>query len=79
MKTTGQAWEGQEGMLTAGTSINVKRTHVKLYPDRTRVLLQPLHLMSDQRALNICARVMALPKPKSMRCWSCGVNSVSGT
>jgi predicted GH43/DUF377 family glycosyl hydrolase len=63
MKTTGQALEGvKEDMLTAGTGINVKRTPVKLLPDCTRVLLRPFHLMSDQRALNICARVMTLPE-----------------
>ncbi len=44
------------------TGITVKRVHVTLRPDRTRVLLRPFHLMSDQRALNICARVMALPE-----------------
>ena len=49
-------------MLTAGTGINVKRSHVTLRPDPTRVLLRPFHLMSDQRAINICAEVAALPE-----------------
>ena len=49
-------------MLTAGTGINVKRSHVTLRPDPTRVLLRPFHLMSDQRAITICAEVAALPE-----------------
>ena len=43
-------------------TINVKRTTVKLFPDRTRVLARPFRPMSDQRAVKICARVMALPE-----------------
>jgi len=43
-------------------TINVKRTTVKLLPDRTRVLARPFRPMSDQRAVKICARVMALPE-----------------
>jgi len=43
-------------------SINVKRTTVTLLPDRTRVLARPFRPMSDQRAVKICARVMALPE-----------------
>lgn len=35
---------------------------ITLRPDRGRVLLRPFHSMSDQRALAICARVMALPE-----------------
>jgi len=41
-------------------TINVKRTNVTLLPDRARVLARPFRLMSDQRAVKICARVMAL-------------------
>ena len=41
-------------------TINVQRTTVKLFPDRTRVLARPFRPMSDQRAVKICARVMAL-------------------
>ncbi|MBZ5545836.1 MAG: glycoside hydrolase family 130 protein [Acidobacteriia bacterium] len=40
--------------------MNVQRTTVKLFPDRTRVLARPFRPMSDQRAVKICARVMAL-------------------
>jgi predicted GH43/DUF377 family glycosyl hydrolase len=43
-------------------TINVKRTNVTLHPDRTRVLARPFRPMSDQRAVKICARVMALPE-----------------
>ena len=39
---------------------NVHRTNVTLYPDSKRVLMRPFHLMSGQRASEICARVMAL-------------------
>jgi predicted GH43/DUF377 family glycosyl hydrolase len=40
--------------------INIKRINVKLHPDRTRVLARPFRLVSDQRSIKICARVMAL-------------------
>jgi predicted GH43/DUF377 family glycosyl hydrolase len=43
-------------------TINVKRTTVTLLPDRTRVLARPFRPMSNQRAVKICARVMALPE-----------------
>jgi predicted GH43/DUF377 family glycosyl hydrolase len=43
-------------------TINLKRTNVTLQPDRTRVLARPFRLMSDQRSVKICARVMALPE-----------------
>jgi len=43
-------------------TINLKRTNVTLHPDRTRVLARPFRPMSDQRAVKICARVMALPE-----------------
>ncbi|MGO9274672.1 MAG: glycoside hydrolase family 130 protein [Terriglobia bacterium] len=49
-------------MLTTGTGTNVKRSHVTLRPDPTRVLLRPFHSMSDQRAITICAEVAALPE-----------------
>ncbi len=42
--------------------ITVKRSGIKLYSDRTRVLLRPFHFMSDQRAITICTQVMALPE-----------------
>jgi len=43
-------------------TINVKRTGVTLNPDRSRVLVRPFRLTSEQRASNICARVIALPE-----------------
>ena len=43
-------------------TIHVKRTEVTLHPDRTRVLARPFRPMSDQRAIKICSRVMALPE-----------------
>jgi predicted GH43/DUF377 family glycosyl hydrolase len=49
-------------MLTTGADINVKRSDVTLRSDPTRVLLRPFHLMSDQRAITICAEVAALPE-----------------
>jgi predicted GH43/DUF377 family glycosyl hydrolase len=44
------------------TPVPVERTNIILYPDRTRVLLRPFHAMSDQRAITICAEVVALPE-----------------
>ena len=43
-------------------AINVKRTGVTLNPDRTRVLVRPFRLTTEQRTINICARVAALPE-----------------
>ena len=40
--------------------LNVQRTKVTLFPDSKRVLMRPFHLMSGQRASEICARIMAL-------------------
>ena len=40
--------------------INVNRAKITLYPDCKRVLVRAFHLMSGQRASEICARVMAL-------------------
>ena len=40
--------------------IDVKRSTVVLDPDRTHVLARPFRFMSDQRAVKISARVMAL-------------------
>src|ERR1051325_1506429 len=41
-------------------SIQVKRTGVMLCPDRSRVLIRPFTSFGDRRAVNICARVMAM-------------------
>jgi len=43
-------------------TINLQRTQLTLQPDRTRVLARPFRLMSEQRSVKICARVMALPE-----------------
>ena len=43
-------------------TVQINRTGITLYPDRTRVLLRPFHYMSDQRAMTICTQVMALPE-----------------
>ena len=40
--------------------INVHRAKITLSPDCKRVLVRPFHVMSGQRASEICARVMAL-------------------
>jgi len=42
--------------------INVKRAGVTLIPDRARVLIRAFRLNTEQRVINICARVMALPE-----------------
>src|SRR5208283_920652 len=43
-------------------TINLKRTSISLQPDRTRVLARAFRLMSGNRSVKICARVMALPE-----------------
>src|SRR5436190_23443312 len=40
--------------------IQVRRTGTILNPDRTRVLIRPFNFTGEQRAVNICARVMTL-------------------
>jgi predicted GH43/DUF377 family glycosyl hydrolase len=42
--------------------MNVKRTGVTLNPDRSRVLVRPFRFTTEQRTINICARVSALPE-----------------
>src|SRR5437660_3804290 len=42
--------------------INLKRTHITLHPDRARVLARPFYPTTDERAMRICAQVMALPE-----------------
>src|SRR5262245_55732103 len=44
------------------SNVNVKRTGITLNPDRSRVLVRPFRFASSQRAVNICARVVALPE-----------------
>ncbi|MCI0746753.1 MAG: glycoside hydrolase family 130 protein [Verrucomicrobia subdivision 3 bacterium] len=41
-------------------SITVRRTGTPLVPDRSRVLVRPFWLTSEQRCVNLCARVMSL-------------------
>ncbi len=41
-------------------NIHIKRTGVTLTPDISRVLIRPFNLGTDQRAMNLCARVMSL-------------------
>jgi predicted GH43/DUF377 family glycosyl hydrolase len=43
-------------------TIQIKRTGITLNPDRSRVLVRPFRLASEQRIINICARVAALPE-----------------
>jgi predicted GH43/DUF377 family glycosyl hydrolase len=42
--------------------INVRRTRITLHPDRKRVLARPFYPATDERAIRICAQVMALPE-----------------
>ena len=48
-------------------SITVKRTGVTLTPDRSRVLVRPFRLTTEQRVTNICGRVMALSESEVHR------------
>jgi len=41
-------------------SISIRRTNTRLLPDRSRVLVRPFRLTSEQRTINLCARVMSL-------------------
>jgi predicted GH43/DUF377 family glycosyl hydrolase len=41
-------------------AIHVKRNGLVLAPDRSRVLIRPFRFTNEQRAINICARIMAL-------------------
>jgi predicted GH43/DUF377 family glycosyl hydrolase len=45
--------------------IHVRRTGTTLNPDRTRVLFRPFNITSEQRAVNICARVMSLSEEEA--------------
>ena len=45
--------------------IQVRRTGTILNPDRTRVLIRPFNITSEQRAVNICARVMSLSEEEA--------------
>src|SRR4051795_4508400 len=41
-------------------AIQVRRAGAPLLPDRSRVLIRPFNFTSEQRCVNICARVMCL-------------------
>jgi predicted GH43/DUF377 family glycosyl hydrolase len=43
-------------------TINLTRQNISLYPDSKRVLLRPFHIMTGQRASEICAHLIALPE-----------------
>jgi len=43
-------------------AINLQRTHVTLRPDPARVLVRPFYPVTEERAVKICTRVMALPE-----------------
>lgn len=47
----------------------IKRSHLVLHPDRSRVLLRPFLRPNDPRAARICAQVMALPEPEVRTLW----------
>src|SRR5215208_6052929 len=53
---------GQNPAIAHPRSISIRRTGVRLLPDRSRVLVRPFRLTSEQRAINLCARVMSLPE-----------------
>src|SRR5437879_4880069 len=41
--------------------VTLRRTNITLHPDRRRVLARPFYPTTDERAIRICAQVMALP------------------
>ena len=53
---------GQNPAIAHPRSISIRRTGNRLLPDRSRVLVRPFRLTSEQRAINLCARVMSLPE-----------------
>jgi predicted GH43/DUF377 family glycosyl hydrolase len=40
--------------------VHVKRAGISLVPDRARVLIRPFRLTTEQRGINLCARIMSL-------------------
>jgi predicted GH43/DUF377 family glycosyl hydrolase len=42
-------------------TLDVKRTHIILHPDRSRVLVRPFYPTTDERAVRIYTQIMALP------------------
>jgi predicted GH43/DUF377 family glycosyl hydrolase len=51
---------GENPAFVHPRAISVRRTGARLLPDRSRVLVRPFKLTSEQRAVNLCARVMSL-------------------
>jgi predicted GH43/DUF377 family glycosyl hydrolase len=45
-------------------TIHVERTSLSLHPDPARVLIRPFYPITDQRAAQICSRVLALPESR---------------
>lgn len=45
-------------------TINVKRLGITLNPDRSRVLIRPFRLTSEERAMKLCARVLMMSEPE---------------
>lgn len=52
--------DGANPAITHPRAISIRRTNTRLVPDRSRVLVRPFRLTSEQRAINLCARVMSL-------------------
>lgn len=50
----------QPGRRRKPQTIRVRRAGAPLLPDRSRVLIRPFNFTSEQRCVNICARVMCL-------------------
>jgi predicted GH43/DUF377 family glycosyl hydrolase len=60
VNTLEQQAHGQNPAFAHPPSISIRRTSTRLLPDRSRVLVRPFKLTSEQRAINLCARVMSL-------------------
>jgi predicted GH43/DUF377 family glycosyl hydrolase len=45
-------------------TIQVQRSSITLHPDRRRVLIRPFNVLTEERAIKICARVLVLPEPE---------------
>jgi predicted GH43/DUF377 family glycosyl hydrolase len=43
-------------------TIQVQRSSITLHPDRRRVLIRPFNVLTEERAIKICARVLVLPE-----------------
>lgn len=51
---------GESPAIAHPRAISIRRTNTRLLPDRSRVLVRPFKLTGEQRATNLCARVMSL-------------------